>query len=124
MIPPHGWSASRHLAGPATPAQAGGESTTASEETRGPFLAVPTAANPGEADLGVWNVFANPDIPDHQDRLYRVLCQAPPETACTPPALLDKALARFKTPGTPGVSTRSKTLCAFTGGSPGSRGPA
>jgi hypothetical protein len=28
----------------------------------GPFLSVPAADRPGETDLGVWNVFANPAL--------------------------------------------------------------
>lgn len=30
----------------------------------GPFRAIPSAGNPGLTDLGVWNIFANPDVPN------------------------------------------------------------
>jgi cytochrome c peroxidase len=65
----------------------------------GPFLSVPAAARPGDTDLGVWNTFANPAVPDPQERLRGTLCDAQPKTACTLSALLDKAIARFKTAG-------------------------
>lgn len=65
----------------------------------GPFLAVPMSGRPGATDLGVWNAFANPDVSDPQERLRGALCGAQPKIACTTPALLDKAIARFKTPG-------------------------
>src|SRR5262245_51497480 len=50
-------------------------------------------------DLGVWNVFANPDMPAVQAEIRTILCddQDPcPETTAT---LLQRAIARFKTPG-------------------------
>lgn len=50
-------------------------------------------------DLGVWNVFANPDMPAAEAKIRTILCddQDPcPETTAT---LLQRAIARFKTPG-------------------------
>lgn len=63
----------------------------------GPFLDVPSAARPGRTDLGVWNVFANPDIPRPQTRIRRLLCDD--DRDCSNHELLPKAVARFKTPG-------------------------
>ena len=39
----------------------------------GRFETAPTLANPGEVDLGLWNVFANPDFPAPQPGLWQVL---------------------------------------------------
>lgn len=85
---------------------------------QGPFRSVPTPADPRRTDLGVWNVFANPDMPAPQALLGRLLCQdvlservsalgTPnlfPDVLsrsphCAPQALLPKSIARFKTPG-------------------------
>ena len=41
---------------------------------REPFRAIPSGADPGLADLGAWNVFANADFPEPQARLSRALC--------------------------------------------------
>lgn len=92
----------------------------------GPFRAVPTADNPNLTDLGVWNVFANPDFPASQRRIRRILCadaliaglpglsvaSAHTEDAldriidnaafsgrCSEQALLPTGVAVFKTPG-------------------------
>lgn len=63
------------------------------------FRAVPTKDKPGYTDLGLWNIFANPDLPAPQAKLRRVLCA---ETAapsdCSDDALLAHTVARFKTP--------------------------
>ncbi|MEZ4216135.1 MAG: hypothetical protein R3E88_06635 [Myxococcota bacterium] len=82
-----------------------------------PFRRVPEAGRPLRADLGLWNVFANPDFPAPQERLGARLCDealahAPASVQrsarvrarwiareCTAPRLLPTALARFKTPG-------------------------
>jgi cytochrome c peroxidase len=65
-----------------------------------PFRAIPSAQDPDLADLGVWNLFANPDFPEPQDRLRRALCFKPkPRGGCKPEALLERALGAFKTPG-------------------------
>lgn len=93
---------------------------------RGPFRAVPAAGNPSLTDLGVWNVFANPDFPASQRRIQRILCldtlasglpgigisHGPTEHAvdrilesaafagrCSNQALLATSIALFKTPG-------------------------
>jgi hypothetical protein len=63
----------------------------------GPFLAVPSAANPGHTDLGVWNVLGNDAIPGAQATLQATLGRA---TGVTDMAqLLPLAIARFKTAG-------------------------
>jgi cytochrome c peroxidase len=64
---------------------------------REPFRAIPSAANPALADLGLWNVFANPDFPEPQDRLKRMLCRK--VRRCDSELALGRALAAFKTPG-------------------------
>jgi hypothetical protein len=65
-----------------------------------PFRAIPSAGAPGLTDLGVWNVFANPDMPGPQDKIRAILCEEQP-TPCPPgdDVLLPTAIARFKTPG-------------------------
>jgi cytochrome c peroxidase len=63
------------------------------------FRSAPNANRPGYTDLGVWNVWANPDMPKPQEALMRVIC---PDIArsepCTPEALLPLTVALFKTP--------------------------
>jgi len=63
----------------------------------GPFREIPSAGNPGLTDLGVWNVFANPDMPNPQAKIRNILCnnQIPCPSDVT---LLDQSIARFKTP--------------------------
>jgi cytochrome c peroxidase len=63
---------------------------------RGPFLDTPARATPGRTDLGLWNVFANPDIPGPQATLTDLLCPRPP---CAAADLLPRTIALFKTPG-------------------------
>jgi len=82
------------------------------------FRAVASAERPGATDLGAWNLFANPDFPAPQSKLWRALCtselaNAPPTPRhlppllglllglqrCQTPTLLDDAVAVFKTPG-------------------------
>jgi hypothetical protein len=42
------------------------------------FETPPTAGNPGQVDLGLWNVFANPDFPAPQAGLQEILPQLVP----------------------------------------------
>ena len=63
----------------------------------GPFLSVPSKERPGQTDLGLWNVFANPALPRPQESIHRLLCNG--TRRCSPDQLLEKAIARFKTPG-------------------------
>jgi hypothetical protein len=64
-----------------------------------PFRAIPTARNPNLTDLGVWNVFANPDMPGPQAKIRAILCDNQQPCPLPDATLLDRAIARFKTPG-------------------------
>ncbi|MFO0774365.1 MAG: cytochrome c peroxidase [Nitrospiraceae bacterium] len=64
-----------------------------------PFRAIPVAGNPTLTDLGVWNVFANPDMPAPQAKIRALLCDGASPCATPDATLLDRAVARFKTPG-------------------------
>ena len=64
-----------------------------------PFRAIPTLASPGLTDLGVWNVFANPDMPGPQAKIRTLLCDDQEPCPLSDGVLLDRAIARFKTPG-------------------------
>jgi hypothetical protein len=65
----------------------------------GPFRAIPSAGNPGLTDLGVWNIFANPDVPNPQTKIRAILCNDQVPCPLSDATLLDQAIARFKTPG-------------------------
>jgi cytochrome c peroxidase len=71
----------------------------------GRFRAVPSLDHPGFTDLGVWNIFANPAVPDRsQQRLLRkMICRSRrSQGGCggTPEAVLvANAVGLFKTPG-------------------------
>jgi len=69
---------------------------------RGPFLDIPTKDKPGRTDLGLWNVFANPDLPGPQAALRAVLNGE--EGRASDDELLPKTLALFKTPGLRGLA--------------------
>ncbi|SPP63369.1 hypothetical protein [Nitrospira lenta] len=64
-----------------------------------PFRSIPTLSNPALTDLGVWNVFANPDIPNPQAKIRTLLCDNQVPCLQSDATLLDRAIARFKTPG-------------------------
>jgi cytochrome c peroxidase len=61
------------------------------------FRAVP-AAGTTLTDLGLWNVFANPDIPVPQDKIRNILCDDEQPCSVAQSELLNRAIARFKTP--------------------------
>lgn len=63
------------------------------------FRAIPLLADPTLTDLGVWNVFANPDIPNTQSKIRTILCDDQVPCPLSDSVLLDRAVARFKTPG-------------------------
>jgi hypothetical protein len=65
-------------------------------QAQGPFLSIPSLDKPGLTDLGLWNIYANPDIPKPQQRITRLLCGEQP---CPPAKALPRAIALFKTPG-------------------------
>ncbi|MDR4463089.1 MAG: hypothetical protein MRJ66_02370 [Nitrospira sp.] len=62
------------------------------------FRAVPA---PGTTltDLGLWNVFGNPDMPEPQDKIRTILCDDEQPCFVAQSELLNRAIARFKTPG-------------------------
>ena len=66
---------------------------------REPFRAIPTAGTPTLTDLGVWNVFVNPDMPAPQPKIRAMLCHDQQPCPLPDATLLDRAIARFKTPG-------------------------
>jgi len=71
-------------------------------QARGPFLDIPAKSKPGRADLGLWNVFANPDLPAPQAALRAVLNGE--EGRAPDGELLPRTLALFKTPGLRGLA--------------------
>ena len=77
-------------------------------QAKEPFRAVPSANNAQLTDLGLWNIFANPDFPKPQFRIWRVLCKEALNgtlrarhliRACRPSRLVPQSIALFKTPG-------------------------
>jgi cytochrome c peroxidase len=64
-----------------------------------PFRAIPLPADPALTDLGIWNVFANPDMPGPQAKIRAILCDDQQPCPLSDNVLLDRAVARFKTPG-------------------------
>jgi hypothetical protein len=97
-------------------------------DAKEPFRAVPSAHDPQLTDLGLWNVFGNPDFSEPQRRIPRILCedetesvfpglaefpspqhlnrmldqlwgQGPLVRRCSPGHLLPRSIALFKTPG-------------------------
>jgi len=64
-----------------------------------PFRAIPTAVDPTLTDLGIWNIFANPDMPAPQATIRALLCQERPAPCPADSHLLPASIARFKTPG-------------------------
>jgi hypothetical protein len=65
-----------------------------------PFRAIPAVHAPRLTDLGLWNIFANPDFPAPQTKIRALLCaEHLPQPCPSDHMLLDEALARFKTPG-------------------------
>jgi cytochrome c peroxidase len=74
--------------------------SVANPTAQGRFRSAPTADDASLADLGLWNVYANADIPNPQAALQGVLCPSPQGTTdCSAGALLPKTLGLFKTPG-------------------------
>jgi hypothetical protein len=64
------------------------------------FRSIPVRANPALTDLGVWNIFLNPDMPNPQRKIRAIMCDEHLPLPCpTDSVLLDEAVARFKTPG-------------------------
>lgn len=64
------------------------------------FRSIAAKNKPGFTDLGLWNVFANPDMPKPQKKLSAIICaqeKANNETTCNKTSLLDRTIAAFKT---------------------------
>lgn len=76
--------------------------SAAHPRARGRFMSAPDQAKPELMDLGIWNMFANPDLAPHQETLRLALCAAieakPTSPDCTEAALLPQAIGLFKTP--------------------------
>lgn len=64
-----------------------------------PFRAVPSSGEPALTDLGIWNVFANPDMSGPQPTIRTILCDDQQPCPLSDTQLLDRSIARFKTPG-------------------------
>ncbi|MCS6294160.1 MAG: hypothetical protein H8J66_13905 [Nitrospira sp.] len=64
-----------------------------------PFREIPILANPAVTDLGVWNIFANPDKPSPQAKIRNILCNNQQPCPVPDATLLDQSIARFKTAG-------------------------
>ncbi|HEY1772589.1 MAG TPA: hypothetical protein VGH91_05295 [Gammaproteobacteria bacterium] len=65
------------------------------------FRMAPTASDPDKADLGVWNIFANPDFAGRKASLRKFLCAIDShqfaDCSASDASLLDRSLAVFKT---------------------------
>lgn len=61
-----------------------------------PFRRPADATHPGYTDLGLWNVYLNPDMPNPQPSLKALLCGNGQD--CSVDEGLERTIARFKTP--------------------------
>jgi cytochrome c peroxidase len=68
---------------------------------RGPFCEIPFLDRPGFTDLGLWNVFANPDHPRPQDALREMMTGE--NSRASDAELLPQTVALFKTPSLRGL---------------------
>jgi hypothetical protein len=92
--------------------------TSQHPEAKGIFRSVPSSDNKRLTDLGLWNIFANPDFPNPQRKIWTTLCEKrigePFEVydlitnkrlrnkvfrKCAISELLPASIALFKTPG-------------------------
>ena len=65
------------------------------------FRSAVSKLKPGHVDLGLWNIYANPDKPAPQKKIHALLCEQQKKlgkNACNPDTLLNTAIASFKTP--------------------------
>ena len=69
------------------------------------YRSEPSSDTPGLTDLGLWNVFSNPDMPNPQTKLEDILCNKFNQNEskidlnqCVPQRLLPMTIAAFKTP--------------------------
>ncbi|MBL7685927.1 MAG: hypothetical protein JNK65_07845 [Deltaproteobacteria bacterium] len=74
--------------------------TSAHPDQVGTLLDIPNLSKPSHTDLGLWNVFANDDIPSSQNSLLQTLCQEFKEevSECHNDQILPLTIAYFKTP--------------------------
>ncbi len=61
-----------------------------------PFRHAAVIGNPAYADLGLWNIYLNPDMPNPQSNLAGFVCAS--GTDCSVDKGLASTIARFKTP--------------------------
>lgn len=99
-IPGHGDGAFRNLAIPTLAARTADDLPATEQHPAASerFRAVPSAGTT-LTDLGLWNVFANPDMPAPQPKIRAILCDDQQPCPLPDATLLDRAIARFKTPG-------------------------
>lgn len=75
--------------------------TAAHPNAAEPFRRPADASAPGQADLGVWNIFANPDFANRQASLREFLCAIDTrrfeDCGSTDAELLDRAIGVFRT---------------------------
>ncbi len=64
----------------------------------GQFITPPQRDRPGAVDLGLWNVFNNPDFPAPQAGLQQILPGLTGDSAGSPDDMLRHTIALFKTP--------------------------
>lgn len=76
--------------------------TTRHPKALGPFFSVPAKDRRGLTDLGLWNVFVNPDLPQPQTALRAALLNEGESAGDA--ELLPRALGRFKTPSLRGLA--------------------
>ena len=65
------------------------------------YRSIGSKAKPGYTDLGLWNIFANPDMPAPQKKLKSIMCsqtKIATNKPCNSTALLKNTIAAFKTP--------------------------
>lgn len=72
------------------------------------FASVPVRTRPGFVDLGIWNVYGNPETPAAQDGLQALLSSRFGTTEAE--VLLARSVALFKTPGLRGLSLSAPYL--------------
>jgi hypothetical protein len=72
--------------------------TTNHPNATGRFITPPGSNDPGEVDLGLWNVFDNPDFPAPQAALQQILSALPEAAPVVADKQLRQTIALFKTP--------------------------
>jgi len=70
--------------------------TAAHPNASEPFRRSADSAHPGFADLGMWNIYQNPDMPNPQSNLKAIVCAVGQD--CSTDQGLGNTIAQFKTP--------------------------